>query len=265
MSVFVAVDFETFDRGKDSACQIGLVRVEGGVVVGRRTELIRPPRPDGLFYDIHKISWDMVKDRPVFRDVWADVKGLVEGAAKLVAHNAPFDSAVLDACLAAAGLPRVSTPWECTQRLSESRWGRGRGMNTLPAVCDRLKIRFERHHSADADAEAAARVYLALAGLPPPVALPDPAPAAPPADSPKPTGFVVPDANKPIWWFSRKTHEGVPGAESHVKAGMPYRHLLRATPLPPQADFWCYEGGDRWFPVGFAPPTAIPSEPPCPR
>jgi DNA polymerase-3 subunit epsilon len=34
---FVAIDFETADRGLDSACSVGLVRVEGGRIVERLT------------------------------------------------------------------------------------------------------------------------------------------------------------------------------------------------------------------------------------
>ena len=40
---FVALDFETADHGSDSACQVGLVRVEDARVVRRESRLIRPP------------------------------------------------------------------------------------------------------------------------------------------------------------------------------------------------------------------------------
>ncbi|MEK7383088.1 MAG: hypothetical protein AAB262_07355, partial [Elusimicrobiota bacterium] len=44
MSVFVAIDFETADTGRDSACSVGLVRVENGTIVQKVVQLIRPPR-----------------------------------------------------------------------------------------------------------------------------------------------------------------------------------------------------------------------------
>ena len=37
MSVFVAIDFETADAKRDSACAVGLVRVESGRVVYRES------------------------------------------------------------------------------------------------------------------------------------------------------------------------------------------------------------------------------------
>jgi hypothetical protein len=46
---FVALDFETADQGRDSACSIALVRVERQVIVHREHHLIRPPRRNFAF------------------------------------------------------------------------------------------------------------------------------------------------------------------------------------------------------------------------
>ena len=42
-STFVAIDFETADYGRDSACALALVRVEAGVIVQRAFHYVRPP------------------------------------------------------------------------------------------------------------------------------------------------------------------------------------------------------------------------------
>ena len=55
MSIFVALDFEMADRGRDSACAIGLVRVEDGKIVHRANYLIRPPRDIFEFTYVHGI------------------------------------------------------------------------------------------------------------------------------------------------------------------------------------------------------------------
>jgi DNA polymerase-3 subunit epsilon len=102
--VFVAIDFEAADYGPDSACAVGLVRVEGLKVVYRESIRIRPPRPKVLFAHIHGITWDMVKDAPVFAEVWPRLTPLMDGASAIAAHNAAFDRRVLSACCAAAGL-----------------------------------------------------------------------------------------------------------------------------------------------------------------
>jgi len=46
---FVAIDFETADYGRDSACALALVRVEAGVIVQRAFHYIRPPRARMVF------------------------------------------------------------------------------------------------------------------------------------------------------------------------------------------------------------------------
>ena len=41
---FVAIDFETADYGRDSACALALVRVEASVIVQRAVHYSRPPQ-----------------------------------------------------------------------------------------------------------------------------------------------------------------------------------------------------------------------------
>src|SRR5262245_57143226 len=88
---FVAIDFEAADNGADGACAVGLVRVEDSKIAARETLLIRPPRSRIIFTYIHGITWPMVKDAPVFKDVWPKLALLLDGATFLAAHNAPFD------------------------------------------------------------------------------------------------------------------------------------------------------------------------------
>jgi len=155
---FVAIDFETADYGADSACAVGLVRVENGRVVDRASRLIRPPRRQFVFTYIHGITWTDVAGEPAFRDVWPGLEAMLEGAEFLVAHNAPFDAGVLRACCAAAGLSPPGLGFECTVRLARSVWGIY--PTKLPDVCRQLRIPL-RHHDAASDAEACARIVIA--------------------------------------------------------------------------------------------------------
>jgi DNA polymerase-3 subunit epsilon len=157
----VAIDFETADYGPDSACAVGVVRVEGLEVVRRETLLIRPPRPRVMFTHVHGITWDMVKDAPGFADTWPRLAPLLEGAAVLAAHNASFDRRVLAACCAAAGFAAPAQPFLCTVQLARRTWGLK--PNDLPSVCRRLGIGL-LHHDAGSDAEACARIVIAAVG-----------------------------------------------------------------------------------------------------
>ena len=154
----MAIDFETADYGPDSACAIGLVRVEAMTVVRRETLLIRPPRPRFVFTHIHGITWEMVKDAARFAEAWHCLSPLLDGASVLVAHNAPFDRRVLAACCAAGGLRVPDLPFLCTVQLARRHWGLK--PNDLPSVCRRLGIGLV-HHDPGSDAEACARIVIA--------------------------------------------------------------------------------------------------------
>lgn len=163
---FVAIDFETADHGADSACSVGLVRVENLKVVHREVVLIRPPRKHIVFTYVHGITWEMVAAAPAFAEVWPRLVPLLEDAAFLAAHNAPFDRRVLAMCCAAAQLSVPEPPFVCTVQLARRRWGLK--PNDLPSVCRRLGIGLI-HHDAGSDAEACARIVIAAAhpGHPP--------------------------------------------------------------------------------------------------
>ena len=155
---FVAIDFETADNGADSACSVGLVRVEALKVVRRETVLIRPPRSHILYTRVHGITWKMVADAPPFAAVWPKLLPMLDGASHLVAHNASFDRRVLETCCLVAGhaIPRL--PFLCTVQLARKKW-QLRPAN-LPAVCRFLNIPLN-HHDAGSDAEACARIVIA--------------------------------------------------------------------------------------------------------
>jgi DNA polymerase-3 subunit epsilon len=160
---FVAIDFETADYPPDSACSVGLVRVEGRRVVAREHRLIRPPRRAFAFTDIHGLRWEDVQEEPGFRDVWRAVRPLLDGAGFLAAHNASFDSRVLRTCCESSRLRAPEIAFVCTVALARRTWGIY--PTKLPDVCRRLSIPL-RHHDALSDAEACARIVIASRAAP---------------------------------------------------------------------------------------------------
>lgn len=158
MSTFVALDFETADHGRDSACAIGLVRVEQHQIVQRAHYLIRPPRSRILFTHIHGIRWKDVAQEPLFGDLWQTIAPMLEGADFIAAHNASFDREVLYACCDAHGLDRPNHPFLCTVQLARKTWKLY--PTKLPNVCDFLGIDLD-HHQALSDAEACAQIVIA--------------------------------------------------------------------------------------------------------
>jgi DNA polymerase-3 subunit epsilon len=158
--VFAAIDFETADYGRDSACAVAVVRVEANRIVHRVHHLIRPPRRDFVFSYLHGISWNDVVDAPSFRELWPHLRSELDGVEFLAAHNARFDRSVLETCCERARVKAPSHPFECTVRLARATWGIY--PTKLPDVCRHLSIPLD-HHQAVSDAEACARIVIAAA------------------------------------------------------------------------------------------------------
>ncbi len=158
MTVFTAIDFETADNGRDSACAVAAVVVADDVIVDRFCELIRPPRQRMLFTHIHGLAWEHVRDSPSFGEIWPGLRKYLICSEFLVAHNAPFDRGVLTACCHAAGVPLPRRRFVCTVQVARRTWDLPR--NRLPDVCGHLGIPLT-HHDPLSDAEACARIAIA--------------------------------------------------------------------------------------------------------
>ncbi|MEW5863230.1 MAG: 3'-5' exonuclease [Pseudomonadota bacterium] len=157
---FAAIDFETANHDRASACAVDIAVVEGGRIVDRVHELIRPPMREFAFTHIHGLTWNNVRSAPTFADLWPELKRRIDSVAFLAAHNAAFDSTVLASCCRVYRLTEPRRRFVCTVRLSRELWGIH--PTGLPDVCQRLRIPL-RHHQADADAEACARIVIAAA------------------------------------------------------------------------------------------------------
>lgn len=160
---FVAIDFETATRWRNSACAVGIAVVEGGEVVDTQHWLIRPPdnEYEGINISIHGITPTMTADAPSFGEVWSAAEAVVDGK-PLVAHWAQFDFSVLRRSMADMGSPPPDLTYFCTVRLSRRTWP-GWLSYRLPDVASACGLSFP-HHQADADAWAAAEIAVACCG-----------------------------------------------------------------------------------------------------
>jgi DNA polymerase-3 subunit epsilon len=155
---FLSIDFETANTSSDSACSIGVVRVENQKVVHQAVHLIRPPSQNFMFTHIHGLTWQDVASAPSFREVWSEISGLFEGIDFVSAHNASFDSRVLKACMARYGIAFPKVPFVCTVELARQKWNLR--PTRLPDVCRFLNLELN-HHEALSDALACANIVLA--------------------------------------------------------------------------------------------------------
>ncbi len=157
---FVALDFETANETRNSACSIGLVRVENGIVTDRYYTLIKPEplRFSPWNIKIHGITPKAVADAPTFDAAWPDIQRFI-GSSTVVAHNASFDMSVLRHTLDQYGLPYPEVPYFCTV-IAAKRAFPDLFNHKLNTVSAHVGFNF-CHHNALEDAEACARVLVA--------------------------------------------------------------------------------------------------------
>ena len=155
--VFAAIDFETADYYRDSACAVGIVKVMGTKIVHEEVRLIRPPRRSFRFTYIHGITWEDVEDQPDFRSTWLSLRLLLEDIEFIAAHNASFDRSVLSTCCESSRIRPPRQEFLCTCRLARRVWGIY--PTNLPEVCSRLRLPLD-HHDPLSDARACAQVII---------------------------------------------------------------------------------------------------------
>jgi len=114
--------------------------------------------------EVHGMTWDDLRDKPLFRDVAAEFIEFARGA-EWVIHNAPFDLGFLDAELARIELSacrEIAHAIVDTLQLAREAFPGKR--NNLDALCERFAVdNAERTlHGALLDAKLLSEVYLAL-------------------------------------------------------------------------------------------------------
>lgn len=163
---FVAIDFETANSSRSSACEVGLCRVIDGTVDATFGSLIAPPLLFSKFEErnvrIHGITADHVKDSPTWKELWPDVEDFI-GGLPLVAHNASFDLSVLRNSMTAFDLEWPQLEYWCT--LIMSRALLNLPTYTLGSVSRALGLEHENAHRAKSDAQSAAGVLLGLSRI----------------------------------------------------------------------------------------------------
>jgi DNA polymerase-3 subunit epsilon len=158
MSSFLAIDFETANNNADSACAIGLVRVDDGRITQEQAFLIRPPTPEFYFTHIHGLTWQDVENAPDFRRLWPDIVPFFENIDFLAAHNAGFDSKVLKSCCTRYGLSAPNIDFTCTVKLARGMWEIR--PTKLPNVAHYFGLKLN-HHDALSDSRACANIVIA--------------------------------------------------------------------------------------------------------
>ncbi|MBD3583398.1 exonuclease domain-containing protein [Flavobacterium selenitireducens] len=158
---FTAIDFETATGHFESACSVGIVTVQDGVITEEFHTLIQPPNNEYWYRNImvHNIKPVQTLHERTFDAVFPELRRRLTGR-KIVAHNESFDRNVLAKTMRYYGLYydelEIAEKWECTARIYRAK---GYKPANLKACSLRNNIELN-HHEALSDARACARLYL---------------------------------------------------------------------------------------------------------
>jgi len=78
---FTAIDFETAVGNRNSACAVGIVTVENGIITDEYYTLIKPPNNEYNRHTIkiHGITPEDTVYAPVFADIYPEIKKHLQG------------------------------------------------------------------------------------------------------------------------------------------------------------------------------------------
>ena len=161
---FVVVDTETTGGSAGHGhrlTEVAAVRVRDGLVVERFASLVNPERPiPREITRLTGITDAMVARAPTFDRVAPDLLAFLSTSV-IVAHNAPFDRAFLDAELRRAYGRRLASPFVCTVQLAR-RVVPGLKSYRLDALAGHFGVSIQNRHRALGDAEATGEVFCRL-------------------------------------------------------------------------------------------------------
>lgn len=122
---------------------------------------------DEAAIEVHGLTVAMLKDKPTFADIAADLLEFIKGA-ELIIHNAPFDVGFLNNEFKRAGLGKgvIEAHCDVLDTLAMARHKHPGQRNSLDALCKRYSVDNTQRtlHGALLDAEILADVYLAMTG-----------------------------------------------------------------------------------------------------
>jgi DNA polymerase III subunit epsilon len=148
---FTAIDFETAHGKRWSICQVGLVRVENGIIIEKLSILVQPPNNFywNKFIAIHGITHQQTAHAPTFEKVWNRIEPFIKNQ-NVVAHNGfSFDFHCISQALEYYDILVPDYFKHCTYKIYR---------DNLASLCMKHQIPLN-HHDALSDALACAELY----------------------------------------------------------------------------------------------------------
>ena len=159
-----SIDFETANHSRVSICAAGMAVFENGLLTESPYWLVRPPKGYGWFREdfteCHGLTHIDVLNAPDFSAVAPEFLARLIRSDLVIAHNAAFDIGHLRETLNHFGLSCQEFEYLCTCKLARRVWPELPD-HKLVTLAAHIGHEFNHHH-AQADAETAGRVMLAM-------------------------------------------------------------------------------------------------------
>ncbi len=161
MNNFVAIDFETANAQRNSACAVGIVTVTNNIITDEYYSLIQPPKNEYNYHNIqvHGIRPADTLNAPTFEDIYFEVKRRLQNQI-IIAHNEAFDRSVLQKTMEFYQLNytqlNIGNKWDCTYRIFKMK---GIKPTKLSDCAKHFNLELN-HHEALSDARVCAQLYM---------------------------------------------------------------------------------------------------------
>jgi len=145
--------------------EVGCVEMINRQLTGRHFHhYVNPQREsDEGALRVHGLTTEFLSDKPLFKDIAADLLEFIDGATVLI-HNAAFDTKFINAELSNMGVAPINDICQIEDTLAMAKQMFPGKRNNLDALCERLGVSNSHRvlHGALLDAEILAEVYLAM-------------------------------------------------------------------------------------------------------
>ena len=161
-TTYIAMDFETANPKRVSACSVGGCVIEGSEITDSFSTLIKPPTEFGEFAPmnmrIHGITPDKVTEAPTFEELFPKFKARVDG--HTVISYSKFDLSVINSLLDYYGYDTDFKYLDVCALAKEAIPGLAN--YKLPTVAKHLGLGEFKHHDAVEDAIMCAKIFISL-------------------------------------------------------------------------------------------------------
>jgi DNA polymerase III subunit epsilon len=154
---YIAIDFETANEERISACKIGIAFVHNDTLVNSESYFIKPPNHikfNSRNVQIHGITADDVEYASDFSFVWDSYLKKYFNCNLLVLHNASMDASVLKQLFQYYKIEDYNLKYVDTLRIAKSNGYPGK----LSDLCVLFNHNINEHHNPEDDAVACAVV-----------------------------------------------------------------------------------------------------------